>query len=638
MRILRHQSQPSQARRTKVIMSTAQKLMTAMLVFTGLAPHNRPDQSAERALINENRSPAGQLRAGVLTIRLEAREVEWHPDGDDDPGILVRAFAEEGKTPSIPGPLIRVPEGTEIRALVRNPLADTLGLHGFFTRDEIDGDSVIYVPPGETREARFYATVTGTYYYRGSIGPDEGMVQAGANATLNGAFVVDPRGTRGPARDRVLVLGMWTARGTAIDTAINRTNAIRFTVNGKSWPHTERLSYAIGDSIHFRVINPSLTTHPMHLHGFYFTVRSRGDQLRDRTYDRADTNLAVTESLTPGRTFSMSFVPDRAGNWLFHCHDNLHVKRNQPLDGSRLPPEHTAQVENHALEMMGGLVIGIEIRPRTPGARATTPSVAPRRLRLLVQADTGGTELEPAYRYVVEGGAQSPTMVLKRGEPVAITVVNRLNEPTAVHWHGMELDSYFDGVPGFAGQAGRIAPLIAPRDSFEARFTPPRAGTFMYHPHADEVRQQQAGLAALLLVVDDPAQYDAAHDIPLLITVPRRNADGSSAVLINGRLSPAPLTMRVGERYRLRIADLHTSRALMRAQLLSDTTAVSWRALAKDGMTLPRTQATVRPATQQIGNGETYDFEFTPVSAGELRFLVSTEGGTPLATQIVRVN
>ena len=48
-------------------------------------------------------------------------------------------------------------------------------------------------------------------------------------------------------------------------------------------------------------------------------------------------------------------------------------------------------------------------------------------------------------------------------------------------------------MPGFSGAAGHLAPVIAPGDSFEVRFTPPRAGTFIYHTHVDEERQEPAG-------------------------------------------------------------------------------------------------------------------------------------------------
>jgi hypothetical protein len=133
-------------------------------------------------------------------------------------------------------------------------------------------------------------------------------------------------------------------------------------------------------------------------------------------------------------------------------------------------------VQNHALEMMGGLVMGVEVRDRGV-VQASNEPTARRRLRLVASIDSGGTISEPAFGYVLHEGARTtpstgpllpgPTIVLKRGEPVSIMIVNKLNEATAVHWHGIELDSYYDGVAGFAGHPGRIAPAIAPRDSFE---------------------------------------------------------------------------------------------------------------------------------------------------------------------------
>ena len=62
-------------------------------------------------------------------------------------------------------------------------------------------------------------------------------------------------------------------------------------------------------------------------------------------------------------------------------------------------------------------------------------------------------------------------------------MVNHLCQPTAMHWHGIELDSYYDGVPGWSGTPERRSPMIAPGDSFIARMTPPRSGTFIYHAH-----------------------------------------------------------------------------------------------------------------------------------------------------------
>jgi FtsP/CotA-like multicopper oxidase with cupredoxin domain len=70
-------------------------------------------------------------------------------------------------------------------------------------------------------------------------------------------------------------------------------------------------------------------------------------------------------------------------------------------------------------------------------------------------------------------------LILKRGEPVSVNVVNELPEDTSVHWHGIELESYFDGVPGFAGEGDHIAPSIPPGGWFVAKFTPRRSGTLL---------------------------------------------------------------------------------------------------------------------------------------------------------------
>jgi manganese oxidase len=612
------------------------------------APHVARGRAAERIAINDNRRAAGTLENHILTVHIEAREGDWRPDRDTDAGIVVHAFAESGKPLSIPGPLIRVPEGTEIHASVRNRLSDsTLTVYGLSPRGTATSASAdtIQILPGATREVTFSAGAAGTYYYWGTTSRGEMAVRPTIDAEMSGAFIVDPRGTSGAPRDRVLVIGLWT-KHSLVGGIVAPKDLLRFTINGKTWPNTERLAYTVGDSVRLRIVNASAAAHPMHLHGFYFNIDSRGDGSRDSTYDPATSlHKAVTERVAPGRTIALTWVPERAGNWLFHCHDNLHVMRSLPLDGSPLPEGHTSHITNHALELMGGLVMGIEVRS-PPGVMLAAERRAQRKLRLVTRVDSGGTDAQPAFGYVLQEHGKSqpmtgqllpgPTILLRRGEPVSITVVNELNEATAVHWHGIELDSYYDGVAGFAGHPGHIAPVIAPRDSFEARFTPPRSGTFIYHPHADEVRQQQAGLSGALIVVDSIESFDPTKDIVLLLTVPRLDADAGK-VLINGSASPPMHELRVGERYRLRLVDIHTFRPSMIARLERDSTQIAWRAVAKDGMDLPLDQATMRPAVQQMGNGETYDFEFIPRMPGDMRFTVSSAAGALLVSLPIRV-
>jgi len=606
--------------------------------------------AAARVSINDNRTPAGALRAGVLTVHLVAVDGEWHPDADSAPGIRVRAFAERGKRASVPGPLLRVREGTEIHATVTNALpAGTLVVHGLSTRGTAIAPAAdtVQIAPGATRELRFVAGAVGTYYYWGEVLGLPRDSSATHDAELSGAFVIDPRDAPASARDRVFLIALWN-RGVPTGGIVGRTTLLRFTINGKAWPNTERLSYGVGDTVRFRIVNTSAAPHPMHLHGFYFDVNSRGNGTIDSVYaPSASRQRVVTERIAPGRTTTITWVPERAGNWLFHCHDNYHVLRNAPLDGTPLPLEQLVHPINHTLEMMGGLVMGIQVRGRDAHPMSTVSESARRHLRLVVRDATGGTMSEPAYGYVLQEGATStassstllpgPTITLERGKPVSITVKNELREATAVHWHGIELESYFDGVAGFSGAGSHLAPAIAPGDSFVARFTPPRSGTFMYHPHADETRQQQAGLSGALLVVDSLSGYDREHDHVVLLTVPRSSDEATRAVLVNGTSAPDTLRLAVGQRYRLRIIDVHVFRPSMIVRLLRDSTPVTWRAVAKDGMDLPVDRATTRRAIQQMGNGETYDFEVAPTEPADLRLTVSSAAGALLAAVPVRV-
>src|SRR5439155_9858820 len=110
-----------------------------------------------------------------------------------------------------------------------------------------------------------------------------------------------------------------------------------------------------------RVINASFGVHPMHLHGFYFTVTSRGDEQRDTEFDpNASPRQVVTERLAIRRTFALTWTPTRAGNWLFHCHDSGHLDYGGPLDTLAGPAnDGHHHMGSSELDMMSGPVIGV---------------------------------------------------------------------------------------------------------------------------------------------------------------------------------------------------------------------------------------------------------------------------------------
>ncbi len=190
----------------------------------------------------------------MLTLDLELRTGMFRPHADAGPGVEVQAFGERRRALQIPGPLVRVPQGTIIHATIRNRLRDsTLVLHGFATRSGADADSIV-VPPGATRRVQFDAGRAGTYYYWGTTTGQRMEDDRWIDSQLSGAFVVDPPGTPPPAGMRVFVMGLWLK---APDSASGDPGGEFMVINGKSWPETERLSYTVGDTVRWRWLNPT---------------------------------------------------------------------------------------------------------------------------------------------------------------------------------------------------------------------------------------------------------------------------------------------------------------------------------------------------------------------------------------------
>ena len=567
----------------------------------------------QRLAINDNRTPAGVLRDGVLTLNLQITQGDWHPDAENDPPLHVIAIGEVGKNASMPGPLVRVPRGTLVRTTLHNTLNETMLVFGFGATHALA--DTVRMQPGERRVFELKADDAGNYMYvamrylRRNVSPE--TPPFGNDMAATGAFVVDEDGAR--TNDRVFVIN---ALADTMQFTRTRGRTLRVvTVNGKSWPHTERLQYNVGDAVTWRVINTSLLPHPMHLHGFYFDVLAHGSQARDTIYSSRDVRKAVTERLLGLTTMTMRWVPERAGNWLFHCHLPAHVALHAPIGPIGSPVKASGHHVVHDVPNgMSNLMMGITVH----GKLAVEPR-SRRQIRLIVQEhDSIPGERGPRYSYSFSEAKASnnvgPTIVLQQNEPTAITVVNRAKEHTAVHWHGIELESFHDGAAGFGGYAKRISPLIAPADSFIARMTPPRAGTFIYHSHADELRQQPGGLYGPLIVVPRGATYNADLE-PVIIF---GSATDSTPIMINGQRSPK-LHMKVGQQYRLRFINLTVNRPNMYAALVRGEQQLQWQLLAKDGADLPQHQAKVVPAKQFMGMGETFDMMFTPDQAGELR-------------------
>ncbi len=187
-----------------------------------------------------------------------------------------------------------------------------------------------------------------------------------------------------------------------------------------------------------------------------------------------------------------------------------------------------------------------------------------------------------------------PELRVKQGETLSVRFENRMDEGTAVHWHGIRLNNAMDGVPGVT------QPLVGPGETFDYEFTVPDAGTYWYHSHHQSWEQVAKGLYGPLIVDEvDPPEVD--EDITVLLDDWRIDVDtgemmgdfGNMHDFAHGgrlgnyaKIMPSKTEVRVGDRVRLRLINAATARIFpVRIEGLAA------KVVALDGMPLPSPRA-----------------------------------------------
>ncbi len=185
----------------------------------------------------------------------------------------------------------------------------------------------------------------------------------------------------------------------------------------------------------------------------------------------------------------------------------------------------------------------------------------------LAPAGYGATEVW-AYNGTIPGEA----IRVRRGERVTRNLVNRLDEATTIHWHGIRIDNAMDGAAHLTQEP------VQPGESFLYDFVAPDAGTFWFHPHHETLEQVARGLAGPLIVEERHAP-DADDDLVLMVNDWRLDADAQvvadfnnmmdrthagrigNHITVNG-LAEFVRPAKRNERLRLRVINAATDRVL----------------------------------------------------------------------------
>lgn len=238
------------------------------------------------------------------------------------PGMIVNCWGYNGQTP---GPTIEAVEGDRVRIIVTNRLPEptTVHWHGLILPNDMDGVSGLNqapIQPGETFKYEFTLKQNGTFMYHSHF---DDMTQIALG--MVGFFIIhpiDPEPDEVVDRDFAIMLNEWAIPiGAATPDPMVMTDFNYFTFNSTVWPGTEPLVVKAGEKVRIRLGNLSMDSHPIHLHGYEFTITSHGGKRLNPSAQYS----SVTVNVSPGETRQIEFIAEYLGDWAFHCHKSHHT-------------------------------------------------------------------------------------------------------------------------------------------------------------------------------------------------------------------------------------------------------------------------------------------------------------------------
>jgi len=224
-----------------------------------------------------------------------------------------------------------------------------------------------------------------------------------------------------------------------------------------------------------------------------------------------------------------------------------------------------------------------------------------------------------AHLWGYNGQSPGPTIEVVEGDRVRLYVTNRLPEHTTIHWHGQRLPNGMDGVGGLN------QPQIPAGKTFVYEFEARRPGTFMYHPHADEMVQKAMGMMGLWVThprARHPLISEVQRDYCFLLNAfdvepgsrtPQVNTMLEQNIWAwNSRVFPgiSPLVARLGDRVRVRIGNLTMTNHPIHIH------GIEFEVTGTDGGPVPKT-ARWPEVTVDVAVGQMRQLEFIADEPGD---------------------
>jgi len=258
-----------------------------------------------------------KMNGGVKEFHLIAEPVKR----EFAPGFVVNCWGYNGTSP---GPTIEVVEGDRIRIFVTNKLPEhtTIHWHGVLLPNGMDGVGGLVqpqIPPGKTYAYEWTVRSSGTHMYHPHA--DE-MVQMAMG--MMGLFIIHPRNPnfRRVDRDFAFLVNGWDIDpGTYTPNTATMLEFNIWTFNSRVFPDIDPLVVRKGDRVRVRVGNLSMTSHPIHLHGYEFKVTGTDGGWIPESAQWPE----VTTDVPVGGMRSFEFVANEPGDWALHCHKSHHT-------------------------------------------------------------------------------------------------------------------------------------------------------------------------------------------------------------------------------------------------------------------------------------------------------------------------